>query len=187
MKAWKTALIIVPVALVVCAGLVYEGIMLFAWRSDAAAYLIYLRRCGHRVKPIVSAELVSQEEPIVFFDLREDPIIEGIKVKLTYEDGSSKTVDAYNAKECYYITDMVGGDVGIWHVKGMFFGPRWYWYSSERQTLEPGINHIAMFCVDEKYGGDYAGFLTPNFDFYNPEEAGVAYCMVEVMYMPEGA
>ena len=135
--------------------------------------------CGHGVKTVVSAELVSQEKPFVFFQLMEEPKIEGIKVKLTYEDGSSEVVDAYYMKACSWAIDP-GCDAGIMHLRGMYIDTRFYGWP-RRPALKPGKHEIALFCVDLKYGwmadGDHHG---PVFDSIHPEGLGIAYCMVEV-------
>jgi len=193
MKAWQKALMIVPVALVVCAMLAYLCIDFFAWSSPAAVYLEYLRECGHKPRAIVSAELVSQEEPIIFSSLYGEPEINGVKVRLTYEDDSSRVVKAYYAKNCAYSNRVQGRTIDpnwcLLHVRGMLFGLGWYspykGYPPERPPLEPGIHQIAMFCVDALYSCDDDGFNGPKFDVHNPEDAGVAYCLVEVMYVPE--
>jgi hypothetical protein len=147
--------------------------------------------CGHEVKPIASMELVSQEKPLVFFELMEEPKIEGVKVKLTYTDGSSEVVEAYDLKYCSYDSEWSSGDAGMEHHRGMFFS------FPEASALNPGRQQTAMFYVDLKRAwstDDGLGFQW-YFDSLHPENAGedyygfgslpledtdVAYCMVEV-------
>jgi len=129
--------------------------------------------CEHIVKPIVSAELVSQKKPLEVFQLMEEPEIWGIKVKLTYEDGSSEVVNAQKLKYHAYTRY---GDYAHW--KGMFFD------TSILPLLTPGINQVALYCVDTVIYNEEVTLweLSPN-----PEETGLAFCMVEVMYMSGGA
>ena len=134
--------------------------------------------CGHEVKPIISAELVSQEKPLVFFELMEQPKMEGIKVRLTYKDGSSEVVDAYDLEMCSWSTDP-SFDAGVHHLKGMCVNT-WPIWPLERPALKPGKHQIAMFCVDGKYWWNTDESNSPRFDSLNPEDVGVAYCMVEV-------
>jgi len=147
--------------------------------TESVEYVEYdpWEECGHDVKPIASAELVSQEKPLAFFQLMEEPKIEGIKVRLTYGDGSSEVVDAYDMERCSWSTDP-GFDAGVDHLKGMCFNTLLYW--PERQVLPPGKQQIAMFCVDGKYWWNTDESNSPGFDSLNPEGVGVAYCMVEV-------
>ena len=147
--------------------------------------------CGHEVKPVVSMELVSQKKPLVFFELLEYPKMEDIKVKLTYEDGSSEVLDAYDLKYCSYSSEWSSGDAGMEHHRGMFIT-----YPGAF-TLNPGRQQIAMFYVDLKraWSTDDGLAFKGYFDSLHPENAGVdyygfgslpledtdvAYCMVEV-------
>jgi len=134
--------------------------------------------CGHEVKPIISAELVGQEKPLVFFQLMEEPKIEGIKVRLTYEDNSSEVVDAYDIEMCRWYIDP-GFDAGMHHLKGMCINTQPIW-PAERPALKPGKHQLAMFCVDGKYWWNTDESNSPRFDSLSPEDVSVAYCMVEV-------
>lgn len=77
----------------------------------------------------------------MFYELLGQPKIEGVKVKLTYEDGSSEVVDAYEAQEHDASSD---DDFGSRHWKGMCFDTRGN--DPERPMLEPGKHEIALFC-----------------------------------------
>ena len=175
MKTWKTALIIVPIALVVCVGLFF---LLCGTPGEPDRHDIV--GCGQEPKPIVSAELVSQEKPLVFFQLMEEPKIEGIKVKLTYEDGSSEVVDAYDMETCTFNYEWSSGDAGMHHLKGMCFNTRFTTWNRIRPALKPGKHQIALFYVDDTYPWSTDLIEDPAFDSLNPEDVGVAYCMVEV-------
>ena len=143
---------------------------------------LYCTKCKNNVKGIVSAELVSQEKPLVFYDLMERPKIEGVKVKLTYNDGSSETVDAYEAMEHY--SNVKSSIYGYQHRKGMFFDIGIFQgtgaFRPKQTPLPPGLNRIAMYCVDAAFGSEESHWELSR----NPEETGVdgglAYCMVEV-------
>ena len=146
--------------------------------------------CGHEVKSVASMELVSQKKPLVFFELLEFPKVEGIKVKLTYVDGSGEVVDAYDLRCCTYNSAWSNGDAGMEHNRGMFI------FYPEAFTLAPGRQQIAMFYVDHKssWSTDHGvGFIRGHFDSLHPENGYVdyynrsdsplldaAYCMVEV-------
>lgn len=131
-----------------------------------------------QLNPPVSAELVSQEKPLVFFPEFEEPKIEGIKVKLTYEDGKSKVVDAYQAKESYIDHD-AGGDSYSIHWKGMGFGMDADY--SDRPVLKAGKQKLAMFCGDLLYSSIQGEWTTGPISYaVDPKETGVAYCMVDV-------
>ena len=102
----------------------------------------------------------------MFYQLMEQPTIEGIKVKLIYEDGSSEVVDAYDSQ-----THFRFGTAQI-HEKGMFF------YGLDihqltRPALEPGFHQIPMYCADTLY----AQYRDPESD---PHAADFVSCMVEV-------
>ena len=122
----------------------------------------HLFGCHHRLNPVVSAELVSQEAPLAFFELMEQPTIAGIKVRLTYEDGSSEVVDAYQSKEHYRF------GVGHTHEVGMYFQD----FSDFGSSLEPGVHLVPMYCVDIVYS--YRD--DPRFD----DKPDLAHCLVEV-------
>jgi len=173
-KPRKKALIVVLAALVICLGFVF----LLPCTRDVISDIWYKIEVGPRLdtKPIVSAELVSQAKPLAFYDLMERPKIEGIKVKLTYEDGSSKVVDAYEAQEKFsgrfaYRKGMFF-DIGIFHGTGAF--------RPKQTPLPPGLNRIAMYCVDAALYDEESDWELSR----NPEETGVdggfAYCMIEV-------
>lgn len=163
LKPWAKVLVIILSALgiaILAFPFALSGYYLLA---EAASEKDFCLLCLHKLKPVVAAELVSQEKPLVFFELLEQPKIEGIKVKLTYADGSSEIVRAYEQKrhtlpEAYT------------HEKGMRLD-LWYNWDSlsrpERPLLAPGLNKIAMYCTDF-------------FDVYAGEETEDVFCMVEV-------
>ena len=166
MKPWKKALIIVPVFLAAC------FVLWVSWIEMAERHNI-CRGCFHKVKPVVSAELVSQEKPLVFFELNEYPELEGIKVRLTHEDGSSEVVDAYWIKD-----HNVNGGFHT-HRKGMAL-------DSREPPMKPGLNRVAMYCVDFCYNSGLDELIPLNgYGFRYPnKEIELVSCMVEVMYMP---
>jgi len=166
LKRWQKGLLIALIALVAC-------VVLFPFAIFGLYVLAELEvhpfGCHHRVNPVVSAELVSQE-PIVFFELVESPKIDGIKVRLTYEDGSSEIVDAYQSQSH-------GRFFRGTHEKGMFFHD--IGGIDRMPQLEPGVNHIPLYCLDTAYFEDG----DPHYDIHGDSQAiraRLAHCMVEV-------
>ena len=162
MKRWKKALIAALIALGIAILAFPFSMIGYQLLAEVTAERDFCLVCLHKLKPIVSAELVSQEKPLAFFELLEQPKIEGIKVKLTYKNGRSRVVDAY---------DMKSHDLNhsYYHDKGMFFATRPYYTDPSQPAqpaLEPGLQQIPMYCVDRRdcYYGD------------GPD----AFCMVEV-------
>ena len=160
MKPWKKALLITAIVLA-SAILAFPLTMIgYTLLMEAAAGLGYCLACKHRLNPPVSAELVSQDKPLVFFELMEElPKIEGIRVRLTYKDGKSEVVDAY---------DMDSHDTANhsrYHDIGMFYAPGLC--QPHRPPLEPGLRQIPLYCVDR-------------IGYYGPGYPSDAFCMVEV-------
>ena len=162
-----------------------------AARSKSAEDDFPAFECNHTIKHVASAELVSQEKPLTFFPLLEDPAIEGIQVKLTYADGSAEVVDAYEFEHdtVFEGADILGddasGDAGTSHWRGMCISLG----NSGKLSLKPGLNKVALFCFDLKYDWEADGTdYSPQFDSLHPdkvrivdfEESGYAYCMVDV-------
>jgi len=166
LKRWQKGLIIALIALAGCVVLfpfVIFGMFILAELE------VHPFGCHHRVNPVVSAELVSQEAPLVFYQLMEEPTIEGIKVKLTYEDGTSEVVDAYQSKWHYR------AGVGKIHETGMFFHKIDMYQPFQRPALEPGVHLVPMYCVDIAYDRK----SNPHYDQYG-EPYDLTHCMVEV-------
>ena len=145
-------------------------VLIVVFALAALPFLLWsnLFGCHHKLNPVVSVELVSQEAPLVFYQLMEEPKIEGIRVRLTYADGSTEIVNAGDSQ--------THGRFGVarldLHEKGMFFrdlGICW----PDAPALEPGIHQIPMYCMDAVY--------PQNFDPENdPHNGDFASCMVEV-------
>jgi len=164
MNPWK----IIALILLLCVRLyfIWAFVMLGLMALDESE--VHIIGCRHEPSPIVSAELVSQEKPLVFYQLLEEPTIEGIKVKLTYDDGRSEVVDAYQSKSHARF------GVGKTHETGMFFhGPDIY--QPMRPALEPGVHQIPMYCADTVYGREH----DPHYD-HTGGPYDYAHCMVEV-------
>ena len=162
LKRWQKGLIITLITLVACVAIspfAFYGLWVLAEEE------IHLFGCRHKINSVVSVELVSQEAPLVFYQLMEKPKIEGIKVKLTYEDGSTELVDAYDSRTHYAFGK------GKTHEQGMFFH-QIDMYQPLRPALEPGVHLVPMYCADIVY----TYMNDPGF----ADEIDLAYCMVEV-------
>ena len=174
-KPWKIALIAL-ITIPIVLGLLWLSPMIFFVAQEK-----YGEKMVQNTKKIASVELISQKKPLVFFELMEQPTTEGVKVKITYEDGSSEVVDAYKmvsrkiqTSNSYYT-----------HYKGMFFAtsilPQFGFRTTEA-FLEPGLHSIAMYYLDSNYDL----FAEGEWEFaHDPEEvevgsANLGYCMVEV-------
>ena len=174
-KPWKIVLIFL-VAITVVLGLL--------WLSPRIYYVAqnkYGDKLVQTTKKIASVELVSQERPLVFFEQMEKPPIEGLKVKINYEDSSSEVVDAYEMNTRKFQTSYNPSSL---HYKGMFFATNTFSpFRTSEFLLEPGLHSIVMYYIDYSYDLDYDG----EWEFaHNPEEIDVGssvnfgYCMVDV-------
>jgi len=177
MKRWQKALIIVPAALAACfvfwvAG---RGVM-----NSLNRCLSCFHKVNYYMDAIVSAELVSQDEPLYFSALLEWPEIKGVKVKLTYENGKTKVVDAYKLKD-HDMDGWLGGRF-CYHRVGMFLDIGIG--QDGRPLLEPGHNRVAMYCIDRIQGHEEYWSLTRRNPAHIDDDSESAYCMVDVVYMP---
>ena len=159
-KPWKKALIAL-VTIPVILGLLWLLSMIYYGAQE-----MYGKKLMQTTKKIASVELINQKKPLVFFELMEQPPIKGVKVKITYEDGGSKVVNAYNVKSCHY--DEYAS------YKGMYFKTRTRHDNSRsfEPFLEPGLHSIEMYYINDTYN--------LHEDFYNENPPNIGYCMVEV-------
>jgi len=159
-KPWKIALIVL-VTISIVLGLLWLSPMIFFVAQE-----MYGEKLVQNTKKVASVELVSQEKPLVFFELMEQPPIKGVKVKIAYKDGSSEVVNAYNVKIGHY--DQYAS------YKGMYFETRTRHDNSRTSEplLEPGLHSIKMYYINDSYSLEYG---------YNDEDQpNLGYCMVEV-------
>ena len=180
----RKALFVITIALVVCLAACKDTESNSeSVKSGTNDYYQEGREHEHEIKPVTSVELVSQKKPLAFFELMEQPQIEGVKVRINYEDGSSELVDAYELTDHGFST---GPEMWYTHWKGMLFAAytvsEYYLFSETAEPfLQPGKHRIAMYYLDTNLY--YDAFPTWTFA-HNPEkikeDIEFPYCMVDV-------